>query len=111
MAVVAPLLWGNAVLAPVIPGPCAGRFAWGEGIAGLAGITACDFRSGFLSAAGSPRNSSLSLPAIACFMNVIQMGRAALAPVSFSPRDSRLSYPTHTPHVTEGENPRNQASV
>jgi hypothetical protein len=29
----------------------------------------------------------------------------------FSPRDWRLSKPTQTPQVTEGEKPRNQASV
>ena len=39
----------------------------------------------------STRNCSLSLPAMACFMKVIHIGSAAFAPVSFSPRDSRLS--------------------
>ena len=59
----------------------------------------------------SLKNCSSSLPAMAAFITVIQMGSAALAPVSLSPSDWRLSYPTHTPQVTEGENPRNQASV
>jgi hypothetical protein len=44
-------------------------------------------------------------------MIVIQIGKAALAPVSFSPSDSRLSNPTHTPQVIDGEKPMNQASV
>jgi hypothetical protein len=51
------------------------------------------------------------LPAIAAFITVIQIGSAALAPVSFSPSDCRLSNPTHTPQVTDGENPKNHASV
>jgi len=38
-------------------------------------------------------------------------GSAVLAPVSFLPSDSRLSKPTQTPQVTEGEKPRNHASV
>src|ERR1035438_4333459 len=59
----------------------------------------------------SPRNCSSSFPTIAVRITVIQMGSAARAPVSFSPSDSLLSYPTHTPHVTDGENPRNHASV
>jgi hypothetical protein len=37
------------------------------------------------------------------FMNSIQMGSAALAPVSFSPRDLLSSNPIHTPQVREGE--------
>ena len=48
---------------------------------------------------------------MAARMKVAQMGRAARAPVSLSPRDWRLSYPTQTPQVTEGEKPRNHASV
>jgi hypothetical protein len=44
-------------------------------------------------------------------MTAIQMGSAALAPVSFSPSDWRSSNPTQTPQVMEGEKPRNQASV
>jgi hypothetical protein len=59
----------------------------------------------------SPGNFSSSLPTIACFIKVIQMGSAACAPVSFLPSDSRLSYPIHTPQVTEGEKPMNHASV
>ena len=72
----------------------------GCGVGGLAGASTCAFRTGFFSVPGSPRNCSSSLPAMACFMTVIQMGSAALAPVSFSPSDSRLSKPTHTPQVT-----------
>ena len=64
-----------------------------------------------VSSCWSAMNCSSSLPAMAARISVIQMGRAARAPVSFSPRDSRLSYPTHTPQVTEGEKPRNHASV
>src|SRR5262249_46038497 len=59
----------------------------------------------------SPRNCSSSLPWMAPRMKSIQMGRAALAPVSLSPRDCRPSKPTQTPHVTEGEKPMNHASV
>jgi len=73
---------------------------WGSALAWRVGL-----------GAGSPRNLSSSLPWMAAFMKAIQMGRAALAPVSFSPRDWRLSKPTQTPQVTEGEKPMNQASV
>lgn len=76
------------------------------GVAGWAAATAAG-----AGAARSPGNFSVSLPAMAAFMKVIQMGRAARAPVSFSPRDWRLSKPTQTPQVMLGEKPRNQASV
>ena len=48
---------------------------------------------------------------IATRMKSIHIGSAARAPVSFSPSDSRVSNPIHVPHVTDGENPTNQASV
>lgn len=54
---------------------------------------------------------SFGVRSIATFMKSIHIGSAALAPVSFSPSDCRLSYPIHTPQVTEGEKPMNQASV
>lgn len=41
----------------------------------------------------------------------IQIGKAALAPVSLLPRVFFSSKPTHTPQLMEGENPTNQASV
>ena len=44
-----------------------------------------------LSSCASMRNCSLSLPTMATRMKVIQMGSAAFAPVSFSPKDWRLS--------------------
>src|ERR1039458_5218315 len=58
--------------------------------AGLAGGCAAAVCSGWVfSAAGaswSPRNCSSSLPAMATRITFIQIGRAALAPVSFSPK-------------------------
>ena len=62
------------------------------GLAGGGGAAACS--RGFFWSAGascSPMNCSLSLPAMATFITLIQIGRAALAPVSLSPRDWRLS--------------------
>jgi hypothetical protein len=56
---------------------------------GFAGFSAAAFIVWLSSE--SERNLSPSLPAIAAFINVIQMGSAALAPVSFSPSDWRLS--------------------
>ncbi len=87
----------------------------GADLAEAGGVTD-DFADGgaasaFRTVSGSPEKRSLSFPWMAAFMKVIQMGSAARAPVSFSPRDWRLSKPTQTPQVTEGEKPRNQASV
>jgi len=59
----------------------------------------------------SPRNFSSLLSLIAARIQVIQMGRAARAPVSFSPKVWLVSKPTQTPQVTDGEKPMNQASV
>jgi hypothetical protein len=56
-------------------------------------------------------NASSGLVAIAALIKSIHIGNAALAPVSFSPSDSRSSNPIHVPHVIDGENPMNQASV
>jgi len=72
---------------------------------GLAGTSSC-----FLGSLGL-ENCSLGLSAMATFMKSIHMGRAALAPVSFSPRDRRSSKPIQVPQVMEGEKPMNQASV
>ena len=101
-----------------LPAGLAVGLAGGLVRAGAGGFVAGGFAAGELAAvwaaadgAASPEKCSSSLPWIAAFMKVIQMGRAALAPVSFSPRDWRLSNPTQTPQVTEGEKPRNQASV
>src|ERR1035441_9922980 len=85
-------------------------------VAFAAGACAGSFAGGVMSALfggpfSSPGNCSSSLPAMAARMKLIQMGSAVTAPVSLSPRDSRLSLPTQTPQVTEGEKPRNQASV
>jgi hypothetical protein len=55
------------------------------GLAGAAGLKAVT--SGFGTGAASPANRSSSLPSIATFIKVIQIGSAALAPVSFSPSD------------------------
>jgi hypothetical protein len=56
---------------------------------GPAGVSAAA-PTGWLSSE-SERNFSPSLPTIAAFMNAIQMGSAAWAPVSFSPSYWRLS--------------------
>lgn len=92
---------GLAPAAGAVPGPPAAgaRAAPASAFAVSTGLSA------------SPENRSFSLPAIADFINVIQIGSAALAPVSFSPSDCRLSKPTQTPQVTEGEKPKNHASV
>ena len=78
-----------------VPVPAKGAGGWVAALAdgGLAGGWAVCGGWLFSSAGASwsPMNCSSSLPAMAAFMTVIQMGRAALAPVSFSPRDWRLS--------------------
>src|SRR5438067_5173904 len=44
-------------------------------------------------------------------MNCSHIGRAAKAPASLLPSDFFSSKPIQTPHVIDGENPINQASV
>jgi len=97
-------LRATAVFTSLAEGAFAGA---GPGFAG----DATDALSRAVEGWSSPRKCSSSLPMMASFMTVIQMGSAAFAPVSLSPSDSRLSYPTQTPQVTDGEKPRNHASV
>jgi hypothetical protein len=79
---------------------------WGRLPAAVAGVT-----FNFFFGAPAVAKVSLGLLAMAERMKSIHMGRAARAPVSFSPRDWRLSKPIQVPQVTDGEKPTNQASV
>jgi hypothetical protein len=67
--------------------------------------------SNFFCGAPAAAKASLGLFAIAAFIKSIHIGKAARAPVSFSPSVCRSSYPIHVPHVIDGENPMNHASV
>lgn len=60
---------------------------------GFAGFAALARLIGFTagSVSSPPGNCSSSLPAMAVRMKFIQMGSAAMAPVSLLPSDSRLS--------------------
>src|SRR5262249_25675904 len=60
---------------------------------------------------GGAAKSSDSRPCSPTRMKSIQMGSAAMAPVSLLPSVFFSSKPTHTPQVSDGENPTNHASV
>ena len=60
---------------------------------------------------GGAAKSSDSRPCKATRMKSIQMGSAAMAPVSLLPSVFFSSKPTQTPQVIDGENPTNHASV
>src|SRR5215831_16137916 len=66
----------------------------------------------FVSSSGGRKDSPLcAVSVITTRMKSIQTGKAACAPVSFSPRVFFSSNPIHTPQVRLGEKPINQASV
>ena len=88
-----------------------GVCAAGGSVLPVASFAASAFAISAGEGSASPANCSSSLPLIASRMKSIQIGSATLAPCIFSPSDCRLSNPTQTPQVTEGENPRNHASV
>src|ERR1035437_7217298 len=60
---------------------------------------------------GGAAKSSDSRPCSATRIKSIERGNAAATPVSLLPRFFYSSKPTHTPQVSDGEKPMNQASV
>lgn len=79
---------------------------------GVGGVDVDLVVSGLLLSGTTLANSTSGLPLSASFMNSIQIGSAARAPVSFFPSEICLSSkPTHTPEVICGVKPINQASV
>src|ERR1043166_662842 len=83
---------------------------YGSGDGALSGVSTWRLAA-VCNSGGGARKSSVSRPVSATFMNCIQTGSAATAPVSLLPSCFFSSKPIQTPQVSEGEKPMNQASV
>src|SRR6266478_6539317 len=110
----APVVFVAAVFAG---GEAAGGFSLGAGgsssVGAVSGVSTLMWCSPACCSSGTTLLKSIrGVPATAPCMNSSQMGSAARAPVSFFPSEICLSSkPTHTPAVSCGVNPTNQASV
>src|SRR5271157_3415769 len=78
---------------------------------GVWSVVSTFWATAFGGAGGGAAKSSDSRPSSATRIKSIQIGKAATAPVSLLPSVFFSSKPTHTPQVSDGENPTNQASV